>query len=35
VPRAAFVFLLTAAMCLFSGVLAMRKVLAADPADLF
>jgi putative ABC transport system permease protein len=35
VPRAAFIFLLTAAMCLFSGVLAMRKVLAADPADLF
>jgi putative ABC transport system permease protein len=35
VPRAAFVFLLTAVMCLFSGGLAMRKVLAADPADLF
>jgi len=27
--------LLTAAMCLVSGCLAMRKVLAADPADLF
>ncbi len=35
VPRAAFIFVLTAAMCLCSGVLAMRKVLAADPADLF
>ncbi len=35
VPRAALIFLLTAAMCLFSGGLAMRKVLAADPADLF
>jgi putative ABC transport system permease protein len=35
VPRASLVFLLTAAMCLVSGCLAMRKVLAADPADLF
>ena len=35
VPRAAGIFALTAAMCLCSGVLAMRKVLAADPADLF
>ena len=35
VPRAAEVFFLTAAMCLLSGSLAMRRVLAADPADLF
>jgi len=35
VPRASFIFVLTAAMCLVSGCLAMRKVLAADPADLF
>jgi len=35
VPRAAGIFALTAAMCLCSGLLAMRKVLAADPADLF
>jgi putative ABC transport system permease protein len=34
-PRAALIFFLTAAMCLVSGGLAMRKVLAADPADLF
>lgn len=33
--RAAIVFLLTAAMCIASGCLAMRKVLAADPAELF
>jgi putative ABC transport system permease protein len=35
VPRATEVFVLTAVMCLASGCLAMRKVLAADPADLF
>jgi len=35
VRRAAFIFLLTATMCLVSGGLAMRKVLGADPADLF
>ena len=29
------VFLLTAAMCVLSGVLTMRKVLASDPAELF
>lgn len=34
-PRAASVYLLTLAMCVFSGCLAMRKVLAADPAELF
>lgn len=33
--RAFAVFVLTAGMCLVSGCLAMRKVLAADPADLF
>jgi putative ABC transport system permease protein len=34
-PRAAFVYALTLVMCVASGCLAMRKVLAADPADLF
>jgi putative ABC transport system permease protein len=33
--RAFVVFILTAGMCLASGCMAMRKVLAADPADLF
>ncbi len=33
--RAAVVFLLTAAMCVASGCMAMRKVLTADPAELF
>ncbi len=33
--RAATVFLLTLTMCIASGCLAMRKVLAADPAELF
>jgi putative ABC transport system permease protein len=35
VPRAAFVYVLTLAMCIASGCLAVRKVLAADPAELF
>jgi putative ABC transport system permease protein len=35
VPRAAFILLLTTAMCVVSGCLAMRKVAAADPAELF
>jgi putative ABC transport system permease protein len=35
VSRAAWVLLLTLAMCVVSGLLAMRKVAAADPADLF
>jgi putative ABC transport system permease protein len=35
VPRAAQVFFLTLAMCVVSGCLAMRKVTAADPAELF
>jgi putative ABC transport system permease protein len=35
VPRAAFVLLLTLAMCIASGMMAMRKVVAADPASLF
>ena len=35
VPRAASVLLLTLAMCIASGCLAMRKVVAADPAELF
>jgi putative ABC transport system permease protein len=34
-PRAALVFGLTIGMCIISGGLAMRKVLAADPADLY
>lgn len=34
-PRAAWVLVLTLAMCTVSGCLAMRKVLAADPAELF
>ena len=33
--QAAFVFLLPLAMCAISGCLAMRKLLAADPAELF
>jgi len=33
--RVAFVFVLTAVMCIVSGCLAMHKVLAADPAELF
>lgn len=33
--RVAFVFTLTLAMCLVSGLLAVRKALAADPAELF
>lgn len=35
VPRAASVLLLTLTMCIASGCLAMRKVVAADPAELF
>jgi putative ABC transport system permease protein len=33
--RAVVVLLLALAMCTFSGLLAMRKVQSADPADLF
>jgi len=33
--RAVFVFLLTVLMCLCSGLLAIRKLRSADPADLF
>jgi putative ABC transport system permease protein len=33
--RAGFVLALTVAMCVVSGLLAMRKVLRADPAELF
>ena len=28
-------FILTVAMCLFAGALAVRRVLTADPADVF
>ncbi len=34
-PRAVVVFLLAVAMCSLSGLLALRKVKTADPADLF
>jgi putative ABC transport system permease protein len=34
-PRAGLVYAFTLAMCVTSGCLAMRKVLAADPAELF
>jgi putative ABC transport system permease protein len=34
-PRAAVVFLLALAMCSLSGLLALRKVKTADPADLY
>jgi putative ABC transport system permease protein len=34
-PRAALVFVLTLIMCVLSGVAAMRKLQAADPASLF
>lgn len=33
--RALFVFILTLVMCVLSGAIAMRKVQAADPADIF
>lgn len=33
--RAAFIFLLTVIMCVASGTLAIRKLLKADPAELF
>jgi len=33
--RAAWVFFLTTSMCLISGVLALRKLISADPASLF
>lgn len=35
VPRVALVYGLTLGMCVISGALAMRKVLSADPAELF
>jgi putative ABC transport system permease protein len=35
VPRAAFVLVLTVVMCAFAGSMAMRKVLSADPAEVF
>jgi putative ABC transport system permease protein len=35
VPRAALVFVLTLAMCVASGMLALRKLRSADPADAF
>jgi putative ABC transport system permease protein len=35
IQRAVTVFLLTVVMCSLSGVLALRKVRSADPADLF
>ncbi|MBN1851165.1 MAG: ABC transporter [Pirellulales bacterium] len=35
VPRSVIVLLLTMAMCMASGLLALRKLLSADPAELF
>jgi putative ABC transport system permease protein len=35
VPSMVFVLVLTLGMCIVSGVLAVRKLLAADPANLF
>lgn len=35
IPRAALIFGLTVIMCLISGFIAMRKLIAADPASLF
>ncbi len=35
VPRVVFVFSLTVVMCIASGCLAMRKVVTADPAELY
>jgi len=32
---AALVFVLAIVMCLLSGIVAIRKLFAADPADLF
>jgi len=34
-PRAAFILLLTVVMCVISGLIALRKLMAADPASLF
>ncbi|MDY6899011.1 MAG: ABC transporter, partial [Cyanobacteriota bacterium] len=33
--RAIFVLTLTIIMCTFSGIVAMRKLQSADPADVF
>jgi putative ABC transport system permease protein len=33
--RSISVFMLTVVMCVLSGAIAMRKVQAADPADIF
>jgi putative ABC transport system permease protein len=33
--RVALVFILTLGMCFIAGLLAVRKALAADPAELF
>jgi len=35
IERAAFIFVLTLVMCILSGLLAVQKVLQADPADVF
>jgi putative ABC transport system permease protein len=34
-PRIALVLLVTVAMCLISGAIAMRRILTADPAEVF
>jgi putative ABC transport system permease protein len=33
--QVAFIFALTVAMCILSGSIALRRVLAADPAEVF
>jgi putative ABC transport system permease protein len=35
VARVALVFILTLGMCLVAGLLAVRRVIAVDPAELF
>ena len=35
VARVALVFVLTLGMCLVAGLLAIRKAIAVDPAELF
>jgi len=35
ITRAVLIFTLTIVMCSFSGLLAMRKLRQADPADVF
>jgi len=34
-PRVAMVYALTVSMCIFSGLMAIRKLRSADPAEVF